>query len=84
MKREDVYKLIDGEREYQESLPPARTDGKEHSVGEYLVMLKVYTDKALEAWTSGAGDTAALDVVRKCAGIAIHCIEDHGAPERKV
>ena len=41
-------------------------------------------DKANEAWSMNAGDEDALDVVRKIGGIAVHCMEDHGAPEREM
>ena len=82
MTREEVYKLIDGEREYQNSLPPSRTNGFHKTVGEYLTMLRCYMTQADVAWTMNAGDDAALDVIRKIAGIAVHCMEDHGAPER--
>ncbi len=85
MTRKEVYKLIDGERDYQDALLPDRREpkGTPHSVGDYLTMLRSYMHKADEAWTYNAGDTAALDVIRKIGAIAIHCMEDHGAPERK-
>lgn len=82
MKRQDVYKLIDGERDYQDHLPSQRTDHRQHTVGEYLVMLHYYLEEADAAWTMNAGDSEALDVIRKIAGIAVHCMEDHGAPPR--
>ncbi|GAG92939.1 unnamed protein product, partial [marine sediment metagenome] len=56
---------------------------KPHTVGNYLTMLRRYANKADEAWTDNAGDLAALDVIRKIAGIAVHCMEDWGAPLRK-
>ena len=83
MKREAVYNLIDGERDYQDILPPNRTDGSDKTVGDYLVMLQSYTNKAIAAWTDNAGNDAALDQIRKIAGIAVHCMEDWGAPPRK-
>lgn len=84
MLRSKVYDLIDGERDYQDSLGPSRhvITGRPHDVGAYLTMLRVYAAKADAAWTDNAGDRAALDVVRKIAGIAVHCMEDHGAPAR--
>jgi len=87
MKRNDVYKLIDGERDYQDELPASRTlkydNGSCHTVGDYVTMLSHYTNKAVEEWTLNPGDDAALNIMRKIAGIAVHCMEDHGAPERK-
>lgn len=82
--REVIYDVIDGERDYQDALPPTRTDGHPRSVGDYLVMLDEYGRRAKIAWTDNPGDEQALDVVRKIAGIAVHCMEDHGAPRREV
>jgi hypothetical protein len=86
MERSDVYKLIDGERDYQDSLGPDRREPREtsHSVGAYVTMLSAYTHKAVLAWTENPGDRSALDVVRKIAGIAVRCMEEHGAPPRAV
>jgi hypothetical protein len=83
MTREEVYQLVDGERDYQDRLSSERTDGTQHSVGDYVTMLTHYVNKLQEAWTMKSGNAAALDVMRKCAGIAVHCMEDHGAPARK-
>jgi hypothetical protein len=32
--------------------------------------------KAIDAWTENAGHFHALDIVRKLAGILVHCFED--------
>lgn len=82
LSRYEVYELINGERAYQNALPPSRTDGSEKTVGDYLTMLRSYMAKADAAWTDNNGNYPALDVVRKIAGIAVHCMEDHGAPPR--
>jgi hypothetical protein len=80
--RSEIYSVIDGERDYQDTLGPNRTAGKEHQVGSYLLMLNEYVAKAQRAWTDGAGDVAALDVIRKIAGICVRCMEVHGMPHR--
>ena len=82
MNRADVYKLLDGERNYQDNLPGTRTDYKDRTVGDYITMLHHYMNKLDEAWTMNPGDEQALDVIRKIGGIAVHCMEDHGAPAR--
>lgn len=84
MNRKEVYELVDGERAYQDSLPHTRTDGSAKTVGDYLVLLQHYQNEATKAWTVNAGTEAALDVVRKIAGIAVGCMEAHGAPARKL
>ena len=84
MIRDEVYSLISGERDYQDVLGASRTAGKPHDVGSYLTMIRTYVTRAEEAWTNNPGDEAALDQIRKIAGIAVHCMEDHGAPARTV
>lgn len=85
--RQEVYAAIDTERAYQESFietDPARLDDSlpPHSVGDYIVMLTTYVREAQEAWTRNGGVSASLHSIRKIAGIAVYCLEDHGAPER--
>lgn len=82
-RRSDVYAAIDSERAYQGKLPSSRTNGFDHTVGEYVTMMQCYQSELVTAWTKNAGDEAALNVMRKIAGIAVHCMEDHGAPHRK-
>jgi hypothetical protein len=80
--RKEVYDAIDSERDYQDALGSDRTDGAFHTVGDYVTMLSHYVTELQAAWTKNAGTDAALNVMRKCAGIAVHCMEDHGAPKR--
>lgn len=81
MKRESVYKLIDGERAYQ--VEQWGSPEHKHEVGAWLTLLRAYLYKADIAWTENRGDEAALDIIRKIAGIAVACMEQHGAPHRK-
>jgi hypothetical protein len=85
--REEVYRAVDTERNYQDSLGPSRCEFesgamRHHSVGDHLVMLHEYVKRAFEAWVNNPGDQQALEVVRKVAGIAVRCMEYHGAPTR--
>jgi len=88
--RQEVYEAIDTERDYQDRIianDPTRHDAvvdADHSVGAYLTMLDTYLRRAQDAWTDHAGHAKALEVVRKIAGIAVHCLEDHGAPKRQL
>jgi len=77
-----IYKIIDGERDYQSNLTPQRTAGEEHEVGSYLLMLSEYVDKTQAAWADNAGDIPALHGVRKIAAIAVRCMEVYGCPPR--
>lgn len=85
--RAEVYAAIDGERDYQDALGTDRVERPNgervtHTTAEYLTMLRSYMNKADAAWTDNPGDTEALKVVRKIAGIAVHCMEDNGAIPR--
>jgi hypothetical protein len=82
--RNTVYVAIDGERAYQDTLGPDRTDGEKRTVGDYITMLSRYVRLAQDAWTDNPGNTQALDIMRKVAGIAVHCMEDHGIVTRAV
>jgi len=64
-------------------LDSTRTDGNKKTVGDYITMLQHYQNQLVSAWTTNAGNEKALDIVRKIGGIAVHCIEDHGAPKRE-
>lgn len=80
--RAEVYKVIDGEREYQNNLGGSRTDGSPKSVGDYIMMLDYYLSHAKEAWVNNPGIKMAMHDVRKIAAIAVRCMEEHGAPPR--
>lgn len=88
--RERVYLAIDSERSYQDYLKKDRTsnptDGTrsiDHTVGDFVTMLQHYQNELTAAWTQNPGDMSALHTIRKIAGIAVNCMEQHGAPLRK-
>lgn len=78
MERNEVYKLIDTEREYQDK----KWKGHKHEVGAYILLLEDYVLQARIAWVQNSGDHYALDNIRKIAGIAVHCMEEHETPAR--
>lgn len=83
MTRAEVYRLIDGDRECQDAVAErASATGGRLAVGEHLVLLATYIDRAQTAWVDNPGDDEALEVVRKIAGIAVRCLEQHGALPR--
>jgi len=82
-----VFEVISQERNYQEFIiekDPNRCEQTEipHSVGDYLTMLATYLRKAQDAWTNHGGVQGSLHEIRKIGAIAVHCMEDHGAPPR--
>lgn len=94
MQREDVYKLVDGERDYQDSRwggtlssgrkPTDDQNGGDRSIDEFILYIKGYTDDAVQV-ASHFGDAAKkLDPIRKIAALCVACMEQHGAPSRVV
>lgn len=84
--RELAYIAIDSERDYQDAgRGNARRDSAEPplSLGDHLVILRKILHDAEEAWYKPDGRAATLDYIRKLGGVAVHCMEDYGAPLRK-
>ena len=83
--RSDVYKAIDTERAYQDAKwGPTESIGL-HSITEFLVFIRDYTEEALHVESRESMKTAdpkSLENIRKIAGLAVACMEQHGAPER--
>ena len=81
--RIEVYKSIDTERTYQD----AKWGTGLHSITEFLVFIRDYVEEALHAEARESMKTAdpkSLDNIRKIAGLAVACMEQHGAPERSL
>lgn len=87
--RHVVYAAIDTERDYQDRVWKDNA-GKEpnspvRTVAEELLMLEEYVAKARAAWTiapRNMENEMTTDVLRKCAGICVRALENHGAPSR--
>ena len=85
--RAEVYAALDSEREYQDQIWPERDipdQPNNLTIGEFLVLIGVYLRKAEEEWAvEPKPELNTLEVVRKIGGIAVNCMEQHGAPHRK-
>ena len=74
--RIEVYKVIDGERDYQDSLGSDRVSIPKHphEICEEIVMMRQYLDKAEKAWVNNPGeigDLASLHELRKVAAMGL-------------
>ena len=78
--REVVYAAIDSERDYQE-----RRWNLHHEVAAFILFMEEYLGFARNV-ISTKGDPQASDEalhqIRKVAGLAVACMEQHGAPLR--
>jgi hypothetical protein len=64
MLRDDVYTIINEERDYQEAL----TFSAFHPVAAEILMIQQYAQKAAASW-AGERDEAGLDQIRKIAAM---------------
>ena len=90
MKRDEVYRLINGEREYQDRffknpLSPGSTH--EHSPEEWLMYMEHYLGEAKHILSRGKGDKStirlqAMSNIRKIAALAVAAMEEHDTSER--
>jgi len=74
-KREDVFKLIDGERKYQNALPyHSSYIDHDRSVAEWLLLIEHYLNKAKFSLFK-MDEISSLDDIRKLAALAVACME---------
>ena len=88
MKREDVYNLIEGERNYQDSLWNESTTTSKgiHSVEEWFYYIEKYIRDANIVLTSEARQVSnpkAMCIMRKVAALAVHAMEQHQTMSRE-
>jgi hypothetical protein len=84
MKIDDVFNAIVSERVYQARKWGIRQDDetfveRQHSVGDFLVYMRSYLDKAFAQATNETDDFWPLEEIRKVAALAVACMEQHGA-----
>ena len=82
--RGEVFAVIDSERNYQDGLDHTRTDGCAKGVGDYLSLIRTYLRQAEDKYAFNPGNVEALHSIRKIAGIAVACMEQHGAHFRTI
>ena len=89
MKREDVYKLIDGERDYQNlKWNIATTSDSKRSLEEWFMYIEDYVNEAkhiLSRETRKSRQTADIragNIMRKVAAMAVFAMEQHNVEQR--
>jgi hypothetical protein len=86
MKREDVYKVIDTERDFQEKLKAddSRPDMiPDLHVGDTLAAIQYNLNLAITVWYQGsAPHQGAMEYLRKIAGLCVQAGETYEMPKR--
>lgn len=88
-KRDEVYAIIDGERDYQNNgegnaAPPTGSGLATNPLsfeGGILVIERIM-QRAREEWYKPDGTENAKPYIRKAAGVAVQLLENFGAPAR--
>lgn len=87
LSRHEVYKLIDGEREYQDkqfghTMSGDRPGNGWRSADEWALYIQGYANELTNLASHSVHDDAKLNIIRKIAGMCVCAMEQHGAPER--
>jgi hypothetical protein len=84
MNRTEVFNVINGERDYQESLNKGMNHKGNPTIEAELLMMEEYLREARSKWVHTHGnDLPCLDMMRKVVGMGVRCFENHGVPERQ-
>lgn len=88
MKREDVYKILDEERDYQDGKwnhvdHKGKSPTELNSVGDFITYMDHYFMKAKQNYTTNSGNKQALDALRKMVSLGVACFEQHGVTDRE-
>ena len=88
LNRQEVYAIIDGERDYQDSLGAdrKRDPGPNISLSqaEFFTLMRVYLSKAETSWALSPGEYVeeAQAQVRKIGAMCVQSMEKYGSPKR--
>lgn len=83
MTREEVYKLIDGERDYQNTDPhDAGHDDDEQHVADWLIFIEEHLKQAKRE-IYNLNKPGALEQVRKIAALTVACMEHNNTLPRR-
>jgi hypothetical protein len=87
--RPEVYAAVDSERAYQDLRWNESTTSCAgvHTATEFLVFMRDYIEEAMRHVSRNAEPGATefvLHSIRKVTGLGVACMEQNGAPHRKV
>lgn len=87
MERKEVYRIIDGERDYQNTVRKANEkdtrEDDEKSIADFIIYMEHTLEKAKTAIYT-LDDDEALSLIRKITALGVATGESFGFPERKL
>jgi hypothetical protein len=85
MNRKEVYTVIDGERDYQDSKWGGRNHDQIHEIEAWIMYMEHYIDQAkaiLSTESYVTANTKAMGELRKAIALGIACMENYETPRR--
>lgn len=82
MERRQVYKILDGERAYQDEKWGGNLHDRNHAVESWMTYMDYYLHQAKRRISTEAGVQGGLDELRKVVALGIACFEANGVPKR--
>ena len=82
MDRPQVFELLAGERKYQDDIKGNMNHKGVPTIEAEILMMEQYLLDARTKWVNSHGNTQPASM-RKVAGMAVRCFENHGCPPRK-
>lgn len=85
LSRDEVFKIISEERDFQEKMRPHTHHEGNGSLPAHLLLMQEYLQRAISNWANyrGMAVIEALDEVRKVGALAVRCMEHNGAVKRE-
>lgn len=83
MQREEIYKILDGERDYQEDRWGGEDHNRKHEIASWILYMEHYLTQAREIASMNGDETLALDKIRGVVAMGIACFEIYGVSARK-
>lgn len=85
--RTEVYAALDSERDYQDkrwgdTLSDNRPGSGERTLDEFALYIAAYATELVKVAGTTSDTAEKLNFVRKVGGLAVACMEQHGAPKR--
>jgi len=81
LNREEVYKIIDDERDHQDKKFGGCVHDNNNSISDWLIYIRIYLTDAENAVYKSNPDEA-MEAVRKIVGMGVAAIEAKGCPKR--
>jgi hypothetical protein len=81
MKRKEVYRAIDTERDFQDR-KWGTIQEHPHEVGGWITLMRKLLNDAEVEWSTRASDYQAMQEIRKVIAVGFACCEQHGVETR--